>query len=74
MRAAELIHIVVFSFFVSLAWIRALPLRRRAEVTGIGIAGLGATVTATRLLRTTSFVLVKSILRNENRRRRRVLC
>jgi PAP2 superfamily len=45
MRAAEVIHIVVFCFFISLAWIRALPLRRRAKVTWTGIGGLGATIT-----------------------------
>ena len=46
-RAAEWIHIVVFCFFVSLSWIRRLPARRRAKVTLIGVAGLGATLIAT---------------------------
>lgn len=46
MRAAERIHIIVFSFFVSLAWVRALPRRRRAKVTVIGVAGLGVTLAA----------------------------
>ena len=50
MRAAEWIHIVVFSFFVSLSWIRRLPARRRAKVTVIGVAGLGATLIAAFLL------------------------
>jgi hypothetical protein len=50
MRAAEWIHIVVFSFFVSLAWVRALPERRRWKVTGIGVVGLGATLTCAYLL------------------------
>jgi PAP2 superfamily protein len=50
MRRAEWIHIVVFSFFVSLAWIRALPARRRAKVTRIGLAGLAATLIAAHLL------------------------
>ena len=46
MRAAEWIHIVVFSFFVSLSWIRRLPARRRAKGPLIGVAGLGATLIA----------------------------
>ena len=64
MRAAELIHIVVFSFFISLARIRALPLRRRAKVTGIGIAGLGATITATFLLPRLLPALAVSVVRD----------
>jgi hypothetical protein len=64
MRAAELIHIVVFCFFVSLAWIRALPLRRRAKVTGIGIAGLGATLTAWWLLPRLLPALAASVVRD----------
>jgi len=50
MRAAEWIHIAVFSFFVSLAWVRALPMRRRVKVTGIGVVGLGATSIAAYVL------------------------
>jgi len=50
MRAAEWIHIVVFSFFVSLAWIRKLPSRRRRKVTFISSFGLGATLIAALLL------------------------
>ena len=50
MRAAEWIHIVVFSFFVALAWVRALPGRRRVKVTGIGLGGLSATLTGGCLL------------------------
>src|SRR5260370_32340748 len=64
MRAAELIHIVVFCFFVSLAWIRALPLRRRAKVTGIGMAGLGATITACCLLPRLMPSLAVSVVRD----------
>jgi len=50
MRAAEVIHIIVFSYFVLLAWVRALPVRRRVKVTAIGILGLGANVIAAALL------------------------
>ena len=50
MRAAEWIHFVVFSFFVALAWIRRLPARRRAKVTGFGVTGMGATAIAAFLL------------------------
>ena len=64
MRAAELIHIVVFSFFVSLAWIRPLPTRRRAKVTGIGVAGLGATITAACLLPRLLPALAVSVVRD----------
>jgi membrane-associated phospholipid phosphatase len=46
MRAAEVIHIVVFTFFGVLAWSRPLPSWRRAKVTAISIVGLGATITA----------------------------
>jgi membrane-associated phospholipid phosphatase len=51
MRAAEWIHIVVFTFFVALAWMRGLPWRRRVKVTGIGAVGLGATLVANPVLR-----------------------
>src|SRR5262245_61409856 len=51
MRAAERIHLIVFSFFVSLAWVRALPRTRRAKVTAIGLAGLGVTLAACMLPR-----------------------
>ena len=64
MRAAELIHIVVFCFFVSLAWIRRLPLRRRAKVTAIGIAGLSATITACCLLPRLLPALAVSVVRD----------
>lgn len=64
MRAAEWIHIVVFSFFVSLAWIRALPARRRAKVTGTGIAGLGATMSAAYLLPRMMPALAVSVVRD----------
>ena len=64
MRAAELIHIVVFSFFISLSWIRALPMRRRAKVTGIGIAGLAATITACCLLPRLLPALAVSVVRD----------
>ena len=64
MRAAELIHIVVFSFFISLAWIRALPLQRRAKATGIGIAGLGATITGWCILPRLLPALAVSVVRD----------
>jgi len=44
MRAAEWIHILVFSYFVVLARLRSLPGNRRAKVTAFGVAGLGATL------------------------------
>ena len=50
MRGAEWIQIAVFSFFGSLAWVRALPWQRRAKVTGISALGLGSTLIAALLL------------------------
>jgi PAP2 superfamily len=64
MRTAEWIHIVVFSFFVSLAWVRALPGRRRANVTGIGFVGLGATLTGACLLPRLCPPLAVSVVRD----------
>jgi hypothetical protein len=64
MRAAEWIHIVVFSFFVSLAWLRALPARARAKVTGLGLAGLGATLVAAFLLPRLLPALAVSVVRD----------
>lgn len=64
MRAAEWIHIVVFSFFVSLSWIRRLPARRRAKVTWIGAAGLGATLIAAFLLPRLLPALAVSVVRD----------
>jgi hypothetical protein len=64
MRAAEWIHIVVFSFFVLLAWIRPLPPRRRVKVTGIGVAGAGATITTACLLPRLLSTLSASVLRD----------
>jgi membrane-associated phospholipid phosphatase len=64
MRAAELIQIVVFSFFVSLAWIRALPARRRAKVTAFGIAGLCATMTGAYVLPRLLPALAVSVVRD----------
>jgi len=63
-RAAEWIHIVVFCFFVSLSWIRRLPARRRAKVTLIGVAGLGATLIATFLLPRLLPALAVSVVRD----------
>jgi hypothetical protein len=64
MRAAEWIHIVVFSFFVSLSWIRMLPARRRAKVTLTGAAGLGATLIAALLLPRLLPALAVSVVRD----------
>jgi hypothetical protein len=44
MRAAEWIQLLVFSYFIVLAWMRVLPGNRRARVTALGAAGLGATL------------------------------
>ena len=46
MRRAELIHVAVFTFFLSLAWLRRLPERRRVKVTAIGVTGLLANLAA----------------------------
>jgi hypothetical protein len=46
MRVAEIIHLVVFPFFVVLAWLRPLPAPRRVKVTTIGAAGISATLIA----------------------------
>jgi hypothetical protein len=64
MRAAEWIHIVVFSFFVSLSWIRRLPARRRAKVTVIGVGGLAATITGALLLPRLLPALAVSVVRD----------
>jgi hypothetical protein len=64
MRAAEWIHLVVFSFFVSLSWIRRLPARRRAKVTGFGVAGLAATAIAAFLLPRLLPALAVSVIRD----------
>ena len=64
MRGAEWIHIAVFSFFVSLSWIRKLPARRRAKVTLIGVAGLGATLIAAFLLPRLLPALAVSVVRD----------
>ena len=44
MRVTEWIQILVFSFFVVLAWIRRLPDRRRRKVTAVGIAAVSVTL------------------------------
>jgi hypothetical protein len=64
MRAAEAVHIVVFTFFISLAWIRPLPSRRRAKVTGIGLAGLSVTIVAACLLSSVLPALAVSVVRD----------
>lgn len=64
MRAAEGIQIVVFSFFIALAWVRGLPMQRRAKVTRIGIAGLGATITGAYLLPRLLPALAVSVVRD----------
>jgi hypothetical protein len=64
MRAAEWIHIVVFSFFVALSWTRKLPARRRSKVTWIGVAGLGATLIAAFLLPRLLPALAVSVVRD----------
>jgi membrane-associated phospholipid phosphatase len=50
MRASEAIHIVVFSYFIVLAWLRPLPTSRRLKVTAIGIAALAANIAAAALI------------------------
>ena len=45
MRLYEWISLFFFSAFGALAWRRALPPRRRAIVTGIAVAGIGAILT-----------------------------
>lgn len=64
MRTAEWIHIVVFLYFVSLAWGRALPARRRIKVTSIGLAGLGATAIAAGVLPGLLPALAVSVIRD----------
>jgi hypothetical protein len=64
MRAAEVVHIVVFTFFISLAWIRPLPPRRRAKVTEIGLAGLSVTIVAACLLPSVLPALAVSVSRD----------
>ena len=64
MRAAEWIHLVVFPFFVSLAWMRTLPEGRRTKVTGLGLAGVGATLTGAFLLPALVPALAASVVRD----------
>jgi PAP2 superfamily protein len=64
MRAAEAIHIVVFTYFMLLAWLRPLPPRRRAKVTGIGLAGLSTTMIAACLLPSVLPPLAVSVVRD----------
>ena len=64
MRAAEWIHIVVFSFFTALAWLRALPGPRRARVAAIAAIGLGATLAAAFLLPRLAPPLAVSVVRD----------
>jgi PAP2 superfamily len=64
MRASEGIHIVVFTFLISLAWIRPLPSRRRVKVTAIGLAGLSVTIVAACLLTSVLPALVVSVVRD----------
>ena len=64
MRAAEWIHLVVFPFFVSLAWMRTLPEGRRAKVTGLGLAGVGATLAGAFLLPRLLPPLAASVVRD----------
>jgi hypothetical protein len=46
MRTPEWINVAVFAFLTGLAWFRRLPARRRAVVTGLGIAAISATLLA----------------------------
>lgn len=64
MRAAEWIQTVVFTFFISLAWLRALPALRRARVTGFGAAGLGATLAGALVLPRLLPPLAASVVRD----------
>jgi len=64
MRTAEWIHIVVFSFFVALACVRALPRRRRTKAIGSGVLGVGVTLTGAFLLPRLLPPLVVSVLRD----------
>jgi hypothetical protein len=64
MRTAEAIHLVVFTFFALLAWIRPLRPRRRARVTAISIAGLGVTIAAAELVPRALPALAVSVVRD----------
>jgi membrane-associated phospholipid phosphatase len=64
MRAAEVIHIVVFTFFAVLAWLRPLPPRRRAKVTAISIGGMAATIIAALWLPRIVSALAASVVRD----------
>jgi PAP2 superfamily protein len=64
MRAAEAIHIVVFTYFVLLACIRPLPSRRRAKVIGIGLVGLSMTIIGARVLPPVLPALAASVVRD----------
>jgi hypothetical protein len=46
MRVSEWMDLVVFAFLMTLAWVRRLPVRRRAIVTAFGSAAIGATLLA----------------------------
>jgi membrane-associated phospholipid phosphatase len=49
-RPSEWIHLIVFSFFAALAWLRRLPDARRAKATGIAALGLAITLSSAFLL------------------------
>ena len=44
MRTAEWINVVYFPLLAALAWFRPLDVRRRLEIAGLGVAGLGLTL------------------------------
>ncbi len=44
MRTAEWINLAVFSFLTALAWIRPLEVRRRTNVTAIGVGAVAVTL------------------------------
>ncbi|HXK01723.1 MAG TPA: phosphatase PAP2 family protein [Verrucomicrobiae bacterium] len=64
MRAAEWIHVIVFSFLVTLAWLRPLAGRRRLKVTAIGIAALAATLASAYVLPRLLAPLPASVVRD----------
>jgi hypothetical protein len=64
MRAAEWIHVVVFTFFTALAWIRSLPATRRGKVTRYGALGLAANISAAYLLPRLLQPLAVSVIRD----------
>ena len=64
MRAAERIHVIVFSFFLLLAWTRRISWRRRLRASAIAIAALAATLAGAFVIPPVVSPLAASVVRD----------